>query len=175
MSLHSAPQSVSVTWSAQAQDCAHSTGRALLFMLGNTTYGVSVEFVRRVVEMPSVVPVVGSQPWFSGLANCEGAPVPLINTPAILNQATEPHELKRAIIIDCAYGTALLGVEQITTLSDLSGKQKHHTVPGEYPAEFLEYSCEANGVTIGVVSVPKLFQFVSAPAQVSNNQPGERT
>lgn len=174
MSTESVPKSVSVTWSAQAQDQAHSTGRALLFMLGNTTYGVSVEFVRRVVEMPSVVPVTGSCSWFTGMTNCEGAPVPLVDTRAILNQTPEPQNLKRAIIIDCAYGTVLLAVEQITTLSDLSGKQKHHTVPSEYPAELIEYSCEANGVTIGVLNIPKLFRFISTPSTAHNIQHGEQ-
>lgn len=173
MTENQAPASVSVTWSAQAHDQAHSTGRALLFILGNTTYGVSVEFVRRVIEMPSVVSVSGRGSWFIGMANCEGAPAPLVDTQAILHSVSEPQNLKRAIIIDCAYGTVLLAVEQITTLSDLSGKKIHRTIPSEYPAEFIEYSCEANAVTVGVLSVAKLFQFISAPSIVGNPQQGE--
>ena len=154
------PSSLSVTWSARERDAGHSTGRALLFLLGNTTYAVSVAFVRRVMEMPAVVPVAGSQPWLLGMANCEGAAVPLINTQLLLQPDNESSSqpCKRAIVIDSAYGSCLLAVEQINTLSDLSTAKRHTRLPAEYPPSFIEFSCESNGVTIGVIKVATLFQ-----------------
>lgn len=156
-------KALSVTWSARERDAGHRTGRALLFMLGNTTYAVSVNFVRRVLEMPLVAKVAGAQPWLSGMASCEGAAVPLINTRRLLHpDSGSPSQVcKRAIVIDSAYGTCLLAVEQINTLSDLSNAKRHAKLPVEYKAPFIEYSCESNGVTVGVIKVASLFQFTS--------------
>ena len=173
MSAETVHRSVSVTWSAQDHDRSRATGRALLFVLGDGTYGISVEFVRRVVELPSTVAVAGAESWLMGVANCEGAPLPLIDTQAILGQASAPNALKRAIIIDCAYGSVLLAVEQINTLSDLSGKKKHHSTPPEDASGFIDYSCEANGVTVGVLDMAKLFKYVSEPVSSVKSQQGE--
>ena len=163
-------QSLSVTWSARELDARHNTGRALLFLLGNTTYAVSVAFVRRVMELPAVVPVAGAKPWLLGMANCEGVAVPLIHTQHLLHpdSAVSSQTCKRAIVIDCAHGSCLLAVEQINTLSDLSGSQRHAKLPAEYPAPFIEYSCESNGVTIGVIKVATLFQNYSKQAVRTN-------
>lgn len=154
-------QSLSVTWSARERDNGHRTGRALLFLLGNTTYAVSIAFVRRVIEMPSVVPLAGAKPWLLGMANCEGVAVPLIHTQQLLHpdNVTSMQACRRAIVIDGAFGSCLLAVEQINTLSDLSSSQHHTKLPAEYPAQFIEYSCESNGVTIGVIKVATLFQL----------------
>lgn len=170
---------LSVTWSAKEREHNHVTGRALLFLLSNTTYGISVDFVRRVLEMPAVDPVPGSSDWFLGMVNCDGVALPLINPHALFNtesaaceSTVKTGDLKRAIVIDCAHGTVLLAVDQITTLADLSARAKHETTPAEYPSWFLEYSCEANEVTIGVVNIVKLFESLDNRRASSNRATG---
>ncbi len=152
---------LSVSWSATVAEQTHITGRALLFVMGNSSYGVSVDFVRQVIEMPAVVPVAGSEEWLLGMANCDGVALPLIDVRALFTAEPAPEEsLQRAIIIDCAQGTMLLAVDQITTLTDLSATEKHNRTPANYAADYLEYSCESNGVTVGVLNIVRLFDAV---------------
>lgn len=149
---------LSVSWSAGVAEQTHATGRALLFVIGGSSYAVSVDFVRQVIEMPAVVPVAGSEEWLLGMANCDGVALPLIDARALLAAERSAQEsLKRAIVIDCAQGAMLLAVDQITTLTDLSAKEKHNMIPANYVADTLEYSCESNGVTVGVLNIVRLF------------------
>lgn len=176
----SRPETITASWSARAVEQNHSTARALLFELSDTTYAVSVEFVRRVIELPTVVPVAGSSDWLLGMANVDGLALALVDTQSLLHnkRRASPESMKRAIFIDSAQGNLLLAVDQITTLSDLSGSQKHRNSPVNYPSAFLEFSCELNGVTIGVLDIVKLFRFASVAAigrDVANyNNDGEK-
>jgi len=95
-----------------------------------------------------------------------GVAVPLIHTQQLLHPDNDSftQSFRRAIVIDCAFGSCLLAVETINTLSDLSSSQRHTKLPAEYPAQFIEYSCESNGVTVGVIKVATLFQLHSEHA-----------
>ncbi len=153
---------VNATWSARADELAHTTGRALLFSLGETTYALSVDFVERVIELPAVMPVPRAADWMIGLAVYESMPQPLID----LRYFLQPQRLAansdeqtmpgRAIAVNCAHGKVLLAVDQLVTISDLSNRSHVVTSRPEFPEQFIEFTCKADETVVGVVCIPKV-------------------
>ncbi len=170
---------VTATWSAQADELTHTTSRALLFLLGNTTYGLSVDYVERVIEVPAVVPVPRASDWLLGLAVYESTPLPLIDPryfllPAQkLSEAPAPSLAGRAIVVSCAHGRLLLAVDQLVTISDLSGRQPIATDRPEFPDQYIEFACKADETIVGVVSVPGLLKAAATQLTQQDQQSGE--
>ena len=153
---------VKAMWSAQADELIHTTTRALLFSLGDTTYGLSVEYVERVIELPSVISVPRASDWLVGLAVYESTPLPLIDLryflqPQQFTMKPEDQAMPgRAIAVNCAHGKVLLAVDQLVTIADLSGRQHVVTTRPEFPEQFMEFACKTDETIIGVVCMPKL-------------------
>lgn len=169
---------VTATWSAQADELMHTTSRALLFLLGNTTYGLSVDYVERVIEVPAVVPVPRARDWLLGLAVYESTPLPLIDpryfllSPGQRSDETVLSLAGRAIVVSCAHGRVLLAVDQLVTISDLSGRQSIETDRPEFPDQYIEFACNADETIVGVVSVPCLLKAAATHPTQQDQQSG---
>ena len=164
---------VKATWSAQADELIHTTGRALLFSLAETTYALSVDFVERVIELPTVTPVPRAGDWLRGMAVYESMPLPLIDLryflqPQRLVENSDEQMLPgRAIAVNCAHGKVLLAVDQLVTISDLSDRSHVATSRAEFPEQYIEFTCKADETVVGVVCIPKVLQV--AGKQVSQS------
>jgi chemotaxis signal transduction protein len=155
---------VIATWSAKADELTHQTSRALLFLLGDITYAISVEYVERVIELPAVVAVPRTSDWLTGIAVYDSTPLPLIDPAHFLltsagtggNREQAQSVAGRAIVVSCAHGRVLLAVDQLVTISDLANRQHVSTDRSEFTSEYIEFTCRTDESIVGVVSVPKL-------------------
>lgn len=153
-------ESLSVSWSVLDEERSHRTERALLFQLGGATYGISVEFVERVIELQDITPVPGALAWVSGVVVHELRPYSLVDPRYFLLPDIEDHRepLRRGVVIKSAFGNVLLGVEQLVTIADLKIRPRVDTVRAEFPANFIEYTCRSDESLIGVIRVATLLQ-----------------
>ena len=170
---------VKATWSSTADELTHQTSRALLLLLGDITYAISVEYVERVIELPQVIPVPRTSDWLAGIAVFDSTPLPLVYPghfllPAVGAGSTRAQAQSvagRAIVVSCAHGRALLAVDQLVTISNLSGRQHVTTDRPEFTSAFIEFTCKTDESIVGVVSVPKLLMAAADYSGLSHLQP----
>lgn len=156
---------VTAEWSAENEELANITQRALLFQSHGTTYGISVDFVSKVIEIDVLTEVPGAPPWLLGSTVFEFLPYPLIDPARLLQHNRSGSELitdslkpQRAIVIKSAHGRVLLAVERLVTIAELTAHMRVNVERPEFPVAFMEYVCRAEEKLIGVISIPKLLQ-----------------
>jgi purine-binding chemotaxis protein CheW len=97
-----------------------------VFRLGNSTYGVDVKAVKRIVSIEGVVPVPRSTNSIIGLQIIRGAAVPIVSLAEVLSLA-EPLELARqartALVLAVGGVECGVAVERIDGVSDVRKAQ----------------------------------------------------
>jgi len=137
--LSNAAGAVKVRWSPEDDMQNSRTGRALIFTKSDQVYGVAIDFVKKIIELPAMISVGRQSPWHLGLMIHDSELLPLIDVHEYLAHADSetatvptdvacdgsPQQPAAAIVIDCGYGKVLLAADKIRSLVDLDKHPRH--------------------------------------------------
>lgn len=120
-----------------------SVEHALVLPVGQDLYALPLDWVREVVAVPVLTPLVTAPSVVLGLFNLRGQIVPLLDTGALLGTGTtETAEL--AVVVDCPQGLAGLATTGLPQRHELDAP----TGPSELPGTSGQYRVAERVVTL---------------------------
>jgi chemotaxis signal transduction protein len=130
--------------------------------VASEAYAVPVRHVLEIRELGPGTGVPGAGPAVLGVRNVRGQVLPVVDL-AILLEVRNPAPPTVMLVAEAGGVRAGLAVEQVVDVGDLPGPEEPAD-PGLLAGPVLAGTVLADGVLIGVLDVPRVFEALSGPA-----------
>lgn len=86
--------------------------RFLIFGMGDERYALALEDVEEIMEPPQVYPLPKAPPYYSGIMNCHGTPIPVLDVEAFYKKIPSSPGNK-ILVLDRKKANLALGVHSV--------------------------------------------------------------